>query len=235
MREYMLADRGYVWIKRDYSQQEMRILAHFTEGRLYRRYRKNPRIDAHDETRKLIKKHAHIVLERKPVKTTGFGIVYGMGVPGLAHSLGVTGGEAVNTREAYFTALPEVKELMDDCQQRGFMKLPILTWGGREYFTEPAKIIKGRMRSFEYKLLNYLIQGSGADCTKEATIRWHADAGNGQFLASLHDELDGQAPEETWQRDMKKMRLAMENIEFDVLMLSDGFVGPSWAELEACK
>jgi DNA polymerase-1 len=235
MRKYLIPDKGYVWLKRDYSQQELRILAHYSEGRLFDRYQADPRIDAHEETQALIKEHAGIDLIRKHVKITGFSIIYGSGVPHLSKMLGVTVDDGRATRDAYFAALPEVPKLMNDCTRRGRMHSSISTWGGREYYAETPKIVKGRYRSFEYKLLNYLIQGSAADCTKESLIRWNEDKGAGEFLCTVHDENNIQAPVGRWRQDMTKLRTAMESIEFDVKMLSDGYFGKSWATLETCK
>jgi DNA polymerase I len=234
MRKYLVPDDGYVWIKRDYSQQELRILAHYSEGRLFERYQEDPTIDAHDETKVLIQEHAGVDMPRKYVKITGFSIIYGSGVGNLSEQLGCSYPEAQHTRDAYFTALPEVPKLMRECSNSGKARIPITTWGGRIYYAEPPKIVKGRYRSYEYKLLNYLIQGSAADCTKEAVIRWDDDPGNGEFLVTVHDEIDGQAPKETWKKDMKKLKKAMNSIEFDVQMLSDGFYGDSWANLKDC-
>lgn len=232
MREYLVPDEGYVWLKRDYSQQELRILANYSEGRLYQRYQENPRIDAHQEVGALILEHAGVELERKFVKTINFGIIYGTGIPALAAMLGVSTDEAATTKTAYLFALPEVKVLMDTCKERGRNGQTITTWGGRDYLVEPPKIVKGRRWTFEYKLLNYLIQGSAADQTKESIIRWDGDKGNGQFLCTVHDETNIQAPKETWKADMALLRKAMSSIEFDVKMLSDGYVGSSWANLK---
>lgn len=237
MRQYLLPDDGYVWLKRDYSQQELRILAHFSDGRLLQRYQEDPTIDAHDETRSLIKEYTGLELPRKHVKIVGFSIIYGSGTYALSQDLGVPPSEGKMIKDAYFTALPEVPDLMKECMKVGRSGGHLTTWGGREYVVEPPAVNKktGRHMTFEYKLLNYLIQGSAADCTKEALVRWNADKGNGQFLVTVHDENDIQAPKETWKQDMKKLKTAMEGIEFDVKMLSDGFVGPSWFNLEKYK
>jgi DNA polymerase-1 len=235
MRKYLLPERGHVWAKRDYSQQELRILAHFSEGRLYERYMDDPRIDAHTETGALIKEYAHKDLPRKYVKITGFSVIYGSGIPGLSRQLGVHPNDAQDVRDAYFAALPEVPTLMRECQDRGKRGLSVVTWGGRHYFVEPPKVIKGQRRSFEYKLLNYLIQGSAADCTKEAILRWDEDPGNGEFLCTVHDEINISIPKEGWHVGMGKLRKAMESIEFDIPMLSDGSYGPNWATLKECK
>jgi DNA polymerase-1 len=212
-------------------------MAHYSDGRLLERYKANPRIDAHDETSELIKEYAHLELPRKYVKITGFSIIYGSGTFSLSQQLGVPPTEAKEIKDAYFAALPEVPELMKDCQKIGRSGGHITTWGGRHYVTEPPRLNKktGRTMTFEYKLLNYLIQGSAGDCTKESIVRWNQDKGNGEFLITVHDENDIQAPKDSSVKDMKKLRDAMESIEFDVKMLSDGFVGDSWFNLEKCK
>jgi len=235
MRQYLIPDKGYVWLKRDYSQQELRILAHYSDGRLLARYKANPRIDAHEETSALITEHTGLTLPRKHVKITGFSTIYGAGVFGLSQQLKVIPHEAKQVRDAYYAALPEVPELMKECQKIGRSGGSITTWGGRSYASEPPKLVNGRMMEFHYKLLNYLIQGSAGDCTKESIIRWNSAKGNGQFLATVHDENDIQAPKEDWKREMGYLRRAMESIEFDVQMLSDGFYGNTWADLKACE
>lgn len=232
MRKYLLPEEGAVWCKRDYSQQELRILAHYTEGRLYSAYRQNPRIDAHETCQDLIRDLTGINLIRKYVKITGFSMIYGSGVPGLARQLGVPEMEAKKIKDAYLAAMPEVGELMRSCQLRGRSGQSIRTWGGRLYPVEPPKIINEAYRSFDYKLLNYLIQGSAADCTKEAIIRWDSNRGSGVFACTVHDEVNISSFEES---DMRKLREAMESIEFDVPMLTDGFRGDSWYELDACE
>lgn len=235
MRRYLLPDKGHKWLKRDYSQQELRILAHFTEGRLFERYQENPKIDAHEEAGALIKQYTGMELDRKYVKITGFSMIYGSGIKALSESLGVDRQEAASIKAAYLFALPEVSDLMEECKRRGRSNMPVTTWGGREYFVEPPMIIGGERRTFEYKLLNYLIQGSAADNTKEAIIRWDSAKGNGIFLATVHDEIDISAPLDSAKKDMALLKEAMESVEFDVRMLSDGSQGMTWGNLEDCE
>jgi len=236
MRQYILPDKGMVWLKRDYSQQELRILAHFSEGRLYQRYVEDPRIDAHTETGALVLETTGQELPRKEIKIIGFSIIYGAGLTKLAQQLGKSYEEAAQMKAAYFLALPEIKPLMRSCSDRGRSGQVIQTWGGREYPVEPPRLVQGRMMDFSYKLLNYLIQGSAGDCSKEAICRWEeAEKYGGEFLATVHDEINIQAPKGEQNQAMASLRGAMEGIEFDVQMLSDGFVGKNWATLEACK
>ena len=92
----------------------------------------------------------------------------------------------------------------------------------------------GEMQTFEYKLLNYLIQGSAADQTKQAMIDWEAgNAGGANLLAAVHDEINISAPKESWQYHMEVLRECMNRDRFDVPMLSEGFMGENWHELVA--
>jgi DNA polymerase I-like protein with 3'-5' exonuclease and polymerase domains len=97
---------------------------------------------------------------------------------------------------------------------------------------EPAKLIKGKMRSFEYKLLNYLIQGSAGDQTKEVICDWHDIKDlDTMFLATIHDEINASVPTEIWEEEMAHLRYAMDKDLFDVPMRSEGFHGPNWGSL----
>jgi DNA polymerase-1 len=232
MRRYCLPDNGHVWIKRDFSSQEIRILAHFEDGSLCEAYRANPGLDPHQMAKDIIFAMIQVSYARKSIKITGFSIIYGSGVTGLSHQLGQPYDEAARIKSAYLTAMPGIQELMDDVQGRARAGLPIRTWGGRLYYTEPPKIIEGRLRSFEYKLLNYLIQGSAADQTKEACIDWEENKLPGSiFLATVHDEINGSAPREAAIEHMAKLKECMERGRFDVPFLSEGFIGDNWGDI----
>lgn len=233
MRRYCLPEDGHVWLKRDFSSQEIRILAHFEDGALCQAYRANPSLDPHRMAVELIHGLIGITYARKDIKITGFSIIYGSGANGLSLQLGTDRGSAFTIREAYLDAMPGVRTLMSDVQLRGRSGQPIRTWGGRLYFAEPPKEIEGRIRDFSYKLLNYLIQGSAADQTKEAINDW-ADLRrwDAVFLATVHDEINISAPKEAWQEHMATLRQCMDANRFDVPMLSEGFVGENWEDIE---
>ena len=90
------------------------------------------------------------------------------------------------------------------------------------------------MRSFEYKMLNYLIQGSAADQTKEALIAWREGSPKEHlFLAALHDEINLSVPKDMWQNGMRLLRETMDADRFDVPFKSEGFVGLNFGELNA--
>lgn len=232
VRVYLLPDIGGVWCHRDYNQQELRILGHFEDGSLCRQYNEDPTLDVHDFVKDEIKRILGITTERRQTKIMNFGMIYGMGVGSLADGMGVAVDEAKKLKNAQRAALPDLGELEKSIKRRGQSGEAIRTWGSRLYYAEPPKVIKGRLCSFEYKLLNYLIQGSAADCTKEAIIRYHDVKKDGRFLVTVYDEINNSAPKKAYKQEMQLMKEVMSSIEFDVPMLSDGKTGPSWGELQ---
>lgn len=232
MRRYCLPEFGHVWIKRDFSSQEVRILAHFEDGSLCEAYRQNPGLDPHKMAQGLIEAMVGILYARKDVKITGFSIIYGSGVRGLSAQLSQPYEDAFRIKASYLAALPGVQDLMESVQARGRANQPIRTWGGRLYWAEPGRVIEGRWRDFYYKLLNYLIQGSAADHTKEAINDW-ADARKWDsiFLATVHDEINLSVPEDAWAYHMAVLREQMDKDRFDVPIRSEGFYGPNWHDL----
>jgi len=227
MRSYLLPDEGHVWLKRDYAAQEMRIMAHFAEGKLFEAFKKNPKTDPHAAVKTLIEECTGIVLPRKHVKITGFGIMYGRGIASTAAALGISDDEGRSVRDAYFAALPEIRSLSAGTRNRGRNGGFIRTWGGRIYYREP-----NAERDLSYKLLNYLIQGSAADQTKEGIIHWnHLRKSTDVFLAAVHDEMDICAPIEDADNAMFRLKEAMDAPRFDVPFASDGFAGPNWADI----
>lgn len=234
MRVYLLPEVGHVWVKRDFSSQEVRILGHFEDGELLRSYVSNPNFDPHQANRERALNITGVDYARKYIKITGFSLIYGAGVPGVMRQTGIEEYEVAKAlRDAVLDAMPDVKSLIKQVQNAGRRGEPIRTWGGREYFVEPAKIIDGRMRTFEYKLLNYLIQGSAADQTKQSIIDWDdAREPESTFLATVHDEINISAPKEESVRHMETLKVAMDKDRFDVPFKSEGFMGPNWEEIE---
>lgn len=236
VRSYVVPGKGRVILDRDYSQQELRILGHFEDGVLKDEYNEDPWMDAHETTQqKLLEFGLHY--ERRPVKNTNFGIIYGQG----AASLAVRNGLSIEDSRRLMKAIknnifPGLKDLFNDLRDRAKNDEPVRTWGGREYYCEEPKYNEklGRWLTFDYKLLNLIVQGSAADCSKEALIRWwdikHDDD---RFLLSVHDQNTIDTPKKRREDAMKRLREAMESIEFDVPMLSDGkWTDTNWFDLK---
>lgn len=236
MRRYILPDKygkvNGVFLHRDYNQQEIRILSHFEDGELMQRYIENPRLDIHTLVQNLIHEITGHLYPRSPVKIVNFGKIYGMGVGKLAQATGSTVEDATRLSKAHGQALPGVQILDRQLKALGKAGKPIRTWGGRLYFCEPPiRMPNGHLQTFEYKLLNYLIQGSAADCTKRAVIEYHKVKKDSRFLVTVHDEINISAPPKAVKKEMALLREAMESVKFDVPMLSDGKYGPRWGDL----
>lgn len=224
VRSYIVPFKGEVLIDRDYSQQEPRILAHFDGGKLMEQYQADPWMDLHDFARlELAKAGKHY--ERKPVKNTNLGLIYGMGVGKLAAKNDMSVEEASELKKAILNLYPGLKAMYQDMKVRAQTNTPIRTWGGREYYCEPPKMVEGRMRQFDYKLVNVLIQGSAADCTKEAIIRFHGRRKpQWRLLLNVHDELVVSVPKPEVKAGMQVLRECMESVPFDVQILTEGSI-----------
>jgi DNA polymerase-1 len=234
VRSYVLPDEKDHWIgRRDYNQQELRVLAHFEDGALLEAYLQNPRLDVHEFLRQQILEQLGLELERDITKTLNFGYVYGQGLGSLAVKLDRSVEEVKKFRNAQMQALPGLKKLSDGLKARSKQGLPITTWGGRQYYVEPSKWNEKEERwlDFSYKLLNYLVQGSSADVTKESIIRYDAVRKHGRFMLSVYDENDISAPKKALQEEMLILRTCMMSIELDVPLISDGEWGPNLGSL----
>ena len=233
MRRYILPDEGHVLVSSDFNGQEMRIAAHFAEGRAAEIYRNDPRADFHAAVAEINEQDAGLVLDRKMVKITGFSLIYGSGINALAELLGVDKGTAANIRKHYFQALPGFQQLMEDVSARGRAGLPVKTWGGRLLHAEQGKLVNGQHWTFEYKLLNYLIQGSAADQTKEAinTVGyWDKYC---RFLATVHDENVYSIDPAELESEVEMIKSSMEDQKgWDVPFKAEVKVGPNWWDIE---
>jgi DNA polymerase I-like protein with 3'-5' exonuclease and polymerase domains len=199
-------------------------------------YRDNPHMDVHDHVRQLIEEVAGIIYHRTQVKVTNFRRIYGGGAPATALALNVAIDVAKELLAAHGKALPGLRDLQRTISAIARGGEPIVTWGGREYYPEPPKLINGRMMDFIYKLLNYLVQGSAADATKEAIIRWHNHPKReARFMVTVYDEINISAPKKLVIPQMGVLRECMEGLEFDVPLLSSGKTGPNWGTLTKFK
>jgi len=236
MRNYILPDEDCVLNGRDYSQQEIRILAHFSEGPLLEAYQKNPTMDVHQYTIGLVKQMTGITLQRKTVKVLAFAMIYGMGVLGLSKKLNIEKSEAGKLKKAYLNAFPSIKELSDDLRGMGSRGEPLRTWGGRLYWKEESKKIDGVMRDFAYKMLNYLIQPSAADITKQAMINIDEYCDYSRLMLQVYDETLNSSEKGKQKSEMVKITECMEAVKLDLPMLTDGKTSAiSWGKMKKCK
>lgn len=247
MRTYVLPDKGKRWGRRDYNQQEVRLFAYFEEGPVHQGFIENPRFDIHEgarveEERALVEAGLRSMFERDDAKITVFGAFYGQGLTGLMEALKLRDPEDKPVgqliHKALHRAIPSIKELSNQLKELSKQGQPIRTWGGRLYYVEDPKYVEkfGRDMTFEYKLISYLIQGSGADVMKEALVRYDAHPKRTEdLIVTVYDEVDINLPpsDKGARQEMTVLRDCMQSIETDdIPMLSDGEAGPSWGRLE---
>jgi DNA polymerase-1 len=234
IRDYILPDKAtHVIGRRDFNQQELRVLAHFEDGLLLQAYLENPKLDVHEFTRQQIIELTNMDVGRSYTKTLNFGYVYGQGLGSLAEKLEKPVADVKRVRDAQMAALPGFKALNDAIKGRAKAGDFITTWGGRQYYVEPPFVKDGKRMTFEYKLLNYLIQGSSADITKEAIIRYDDVRQEGRMILTVYDEIDISVPKKAAKKEMLILREAMMSIELDCPLLSDGELGSKLGSVAA--
>jgi DNA polymerase-1 len=225
IRKYLIPDSGKIFVGADYKAQEMRLLAHFAGGALLKSIQNDPKKDIHQIAADIAG------ISRKVAKTLGFAVLYGAGAGRIAESLNIDVGQASSIKARYLAALPEIKLFSKECTDLGKAGKAVETLGGRFYKTDPTvKVIQGRPVTFEYKLVNYKIQGSAADQTKLAMVNYD-DMDEGELVLSVHDQLVAQVPIGTTP---EKISMAMTSSFQDVLRYTvtvDPSEGYSYAEL----
>lgn len=240
MRTYILPDEGHTFVHRDFSGQELRIFGHFEKGDLFGKYQADPKTDPHDFVGRELMRVAGREIIRDRVKTLNFQGVYGGGVPALQKKLRCSAQEAKELKAFHNQALPGRQVLADEIKRVVRSGMPISTIGGRLYFPE-APGPDGRSK--EYKLLNYIIQGSAADLTKQSIIDWDAfnrslqDDVRARFLITVYDENNISAPTQHKLMHMLALRRIMNQprLGMTVPMISDGKWGESWGTAAKVK
>jgi DNA polymerase I-like protein with 3'-5' exonuclease and polymerase domains len=238
VRRYITADEEQEFLHRDFDGQELRIFAHFESGDLRDAYLENPDLDPHDWVRQELISLVNVDLGRTPVKAMNFQGIYGGGVPAISKKLNCSMVKAREFKAFHERALPGRKILSDEILRLVRRGEPIRTWGGRLYHVEPPSTVNGRVQTWEYKLINYLVQGSAADVTKEAIIRWYYGGGpsNGaRFLLTVYDEINISSARASWRENMAFLKEVMNGVELDVPMRSSGKHGERWGQLEKCE
>jgi DNA polymerase-1 len=232
VRSYVLPDEGEVLVSYDFASQELRVLAHYEDDLLLQAYREDPTQDLHQFAADTISKVLGIPFKRKQAKTCAFAILYGSGLSTLAAQLGSSKDEAGIIKNAYLEVLPGVAKLIAQLKSRARNNSPLRTWGGRVYYVEPPRFKDGQWRTFDYKLLNYLIQGSSADITKTAIIEYNRRKVHGRFLLTVHDQIVVSVPEKYLNSESTILKQCMESVPLDAQLLADGSKGPNLHNVE---
>lgn len=232
LRDYIIPDPGCVLLSRDYSQQEIRVLAHYEDGMLLEMYLDNPTLDIHTVVQTMIFELLGVMFPRKAIKVVAFTIIYGGGAAKIAFELDCPNKEAAMIINAYLDVLPGVRDLRKELKKVGRRGERIRTWGGRWYSVEEPSFVKGRFRTWEYKFPNLLIQGGSADITKQAMIQVD-DGIRGDIRLQVYDELLVNTRIEDAAHDMPIFKREMERIKLDLPLPTDGASSKvSWGRLK---
>lgn len=236
IRKAFVASEGHVLLSADYSQIELRMLAHMAnEEVMIDAF--NHGIDIHTKTAMQIFDVEHDAVDanmRRSAKTVNFGIVYGQSDFGLSEQLGITRKEAHAFIDKYFASYPNIKSFMDTtiafCEEHGYVK----TLFNRRRYIKEISDKNYMMREFGKRAaMNAPIQGSAADLIKLAMIhiykRMQEEQVKSRMILQIHDELIF----DVWEEELEQMRTIVEEgmqtaMKLRVPLIAEANIGKTW-------
>jgi len=236
IRRAFVAKPGHVLIDADYSQIELRILAHMSgDEEMREAFRRDQDIHTHTAAEiNGVELDEVTPAMRSDAKAINFGIVYGISDFGLARNIGSTRKRAADFISRYFEHYPGVRRFMDDSVRFGYEHGYISTLMGRRRKLDELKSGNVNTRNFgERAAMNTPIQGTAADIIKAAMVRVSRELREGNFQARLiltvHDELIIEAPENEAGPVRQALKRCMEEvIALEVPLKCDIKTGYSW-------
>jgi len=252
IRKAFVPEPGWLLVAADYSQIELRILAHLSEEPVLLDAYNNNR-DVHAVTAQLLFEKEEVTAEeRRFGKTINFGVIYGMGAQRFARETGVSAARGKEFIDRYRNQYPRVFEYLDTQKKQaiacGYVETILHR---RRYFSfessrlqalrdsDPSAIDLAilRLRRFDSEALraaaNAPIQGSSADIIKIAMVRLHDQLQRFQarLLLQVHDELIFEVPESEWEELQPLIQTTMEDaISLRVPLVVEAHAGPNWMD-----
>ena len=240
IRRAFVAGEGKQLISADYSQVELRLLAHVAgDPGLIEAFERDE--DVHRRTAAEVHGIAPEAVsadQRAHAKAINFGIIYGSSAFGIANQLGIAQAEAQATIDRYFERYRGVRRFLDETVEHARTQGFVRTLLGRRRPVPELRSDNGRIRAqAENVAVNTPIQGSAADLMKVAMVRLHRrlreEGLQAQLLLQVHDELLLETPGDELERAARVVREEMEGaIRLDVPLKVDLFQGPNWCDLE---
>ncbi|MFC7364597.1 MULTISPECIES: DNA polymerase I [Bhargavaea] len=235
-KAFVPSEPGWVMFAADYSQIELRVLAHMSgDERLIAAFREGA--DIHTRTAGDV---FHVEAQdvtpdmRRAAKAVNFGIVYGISDYGLSQNLNITRKEAAEFIDRYLASFPGVKQYMEDSVAEAKEKGFVSTLMNRRRYLPDINSRNFNLRSFaERTAMNTPIQGTAADIIKKAMVemdmRLEQEGLQARMLLQVHDELIFECPEEELGKLSEIVPDVMEAaLELDVPLLVESASGPSW-------
>jgi DNA polymerase I len=238
IRHAFVAEEGHLLLSADYSQVELRVLAHLSQDEgLVEAFRTGR--DVHAATAERIFGVPMALVDsgmRDRAKTVNFGVIYGMGAPRLARGLGISFAEARSFIEAYFDRMPGVKRYLDEVLAQARVDGYVTTIFGRRRIVRGLGGNDSRLRAQAERIVyNTPIQGSAADVIKRAMLAVSRELERGQFrsrmILQVHDELVLEVPEDEADEVEDLLRRGMEEAaDLSVPLVVEVGRGRNWAE-----
>ena len=238
IREAFIAEKGNVLISADYSQIELRIMAHLS-GDKNLTHAFNNNIDVHSATASEI---FNISLEevssdhRRSAKAINFGLIYGMSAFGLTRQLGISRHEAQAYLDTYFERYTGVRKYMDTTKELAKRNLFVETILGRKLHVAAINDSNGlRRQAAERAAINAPLQGSAADIIKKAMIDVDHWIGNNnsdiKMIMQVHDELIFEVKKGFAEEALENITSLMEeSVKLDIPLIVDANTGANWNE-----
>lgn len=236
IRSAFIAPTGCSLVSADYSQIELRIMAHLSDDeRLLEAFQRGE--DVHRATAAEIFGITPLEVgpdQRRSAKAINFGLIYGMSAFGLARQLGIERGAAAAYMERYFTRYPGVARYMEEtrasAREQGYVET---VFGRRLWLSEIRSSHAGRRQAAERAAINAPMQGTAADLIKRAMLAvqdWlDAQKLHSKLILQVHDELILEAPDDELALIRNELPRLMNGVaQLKVPLVVDLSVGPNW-------
>lgn len=238
IREAFIPQQGWTLIAADYSQVELRVMAHMADVTALKESFAAGE-DIHRRTAaEIFGVFPDMVSDdmRRQAKTINFGVLYGMGAFSLAKDLGISRSRAQEFIDEYFARYPAVRVFLEEKKEQARRHQYVTTLLGRRCAVVDINSKNGAIRSYaERNAINYPIQGSAADIIKVAMVnidrRLRQEQWQTRMLLQVHDELVFEAPPEELDQVTAMIRHEMETaVTLDLPLQVDIGTGRNWAE-----
>jgi DNA polymerase-1 len=239
IREAFVAERGHLLLSADYSQIELRVLAHLSKDQtLIDTFRRGE--DVHDRTAREVFGPLSALSadeQRRVSKMVNYALLYGKSAFTLAKDIGVSKTQAAEFIEAYFGRYPSVRKFIEDTIARAREEGRVRTLLGRLRHLPDLRSPNYQIRAeAERQAMNTPVQGSAADLIKKAMVDLHREIRRrglrARLILQIHDELLLEVPEDEAEEARALVRRVMEDaLALDVPLVVDARLGATWAEV----
>ena len=238
IREAFVPEKGNILISADYSQIELRIMAHLSDDKTLT-YAFNNDIDVHSSTAAEV---FGVSIEdvsqdqRRSAKAINFGLMYGMSAFGLTRQLGIPRGEAQEYLDTYFARYTGVRDYMDNIKAKAKEDKFVETIMGRRLYLNEINAANGlRRQAAERAAINAPLQGSAADIIKKAMLDIDQlllnEMQEVKMIMQVHDELVFECPKDNADMVMQKMKDTMEKtVKLNIPLIAEAAIGYNWNE-----